>query len=385
MSLNEGRPNHFGVFRAGVYVQEMRMLEAKILELVQQADNPREEKNAGLETTTVAAGIRNCVARLWWSRHAGENAETMTWEAFEEAFQSDVSYGCKGALTLNMIIRVQGESRRPGETPGLSSLPPLPLRPDSPRHREFLLGISEFVTGPGRDTHDKRAETKVVWSGAWVKRTCALSCQGAWKGLGSSSLRLDCACATIFRRGGFLCCFCLHCSGTPANGGGVGGGAQARSGERVVINVETGEEELQPQEEEEVDGTVTVARAGEWGALERGFSRLLSSVRREREGAGQRRGGADADGKRSGGSGGSGEEETSAAWRVTASLYEEVTWAHGGLYEAFQALADPRRVVFAMGVVDDGPHHEVGEGGEGWSGVSPVVVQGLLGLSVQQV
>ncbi|CAM9947720.1 unnamed protein product [Ectocarpus sp. 13 AM-2016] len=38
-----------------------------------------------------------------------------------------------------------------------------------------------------------------------------------------------------------------------------------------------------------------------------------------------------------------------------------------------------------MGVVDDGPHHEVGEGGEGWSDVSPLVVQGLLGLSVQQV
>ncbi|CAM9887005.1 unnamed protein product, partial [Ectocarpus sp. 4 AP-2014] len=172
-------------------------------------------------------------------------------------------------------------------------------------------------------------------------------------------------------------------AGTPANGGGVEGGEQ-NCGERVVINVETGEEELQPQEEEEVDGTVAVARAGEWSALERGFSRLLSSVRREREGAAQRRGGADADGRRRGGSGGSGEEETSAAWRVTASLYEEVTWAHGGLYEAFQALADPRRVVFAMGVVDDGPHHEVGEGGDGWSDVSPVVVQGLLGLSVQQ-
>lgn len=34
---------------------------------------------------------RNCVARLWWSRRAGENAEFMTWEAFENAFQGDVS------------------------------------------------------------------------------------------------------------------------------------------------------------------------------------------------------------------------------------------------------------------------------------------------------
>ena len=30
MNLIEGRPNHFGVFRAGVYVEEIRMLEAKV-------------------------------------------------------------------------------------------------------------------------------------------------------------------------------------------------------------------------------------------------------------------------------------------------------------------------------------------------------------------
>lgn len=30
MNLMEGRPNHFGVFRAGVYVEEIRMLEAKV-------------------------------------------------------------------------------------------------------------------------------------------------------------------------------------------------------------------------------------------------------------------------------------------------------------------------------------------------------------------
>lgn len=70
---------------------------------------------------------------------------------------------------------------------------------------------------------------------------------------------------------------------------------------------------------------------------------------------------------------------------MIASKYEEVTWTHGGLYEAFQALADPRRVVFSMGVVDDGPHHEGGDGGEGWAEAAPAVVQGLLGLSVQQV
>ncbi|CAM9887074.1 unnamed protein product, partial [Ectocarpus sp. 4 AP-2014] len=126
MSLNESRPNHFGVFRAGVYVQEMRMLEAKILELVQQADNPREEKNAGLETTTVAAGIRNCVARLWWSRHAGENAETMTWEAFEEAFQSD--FGAQLPKTLDVLrkhIAVQVDEYHPAPVTS-TALPPTP-------------------------------------------------------------------------------------------------------------------------------------------------------------------------------------------------------------------------------------------------------------------
>ena len=30
MNLNDGRPNHFGVFRAGVYVEEMRLLEEKV-------------------------------------------------------------------------------------------------------------------------------------------------------------------------------------------------------------------------------------------------------------------------------------------------------------------------------------------------------------------
>lgn len=30
MNLNEGRANHFGVFRACVYVQEMRILEKKV-------------------------------------------------------------------------------------------------------------------------------------------------------------------------------------------------------------------------------------------------------------------------------------------------------------------------------------------------------------------
>lgn len=39
-----------------------------------------------------AGGYSNCVARLWWSRRAGENAETMTWEDFQEAFQADVSF-----------------------------------------------------------------------------------------------------------------------------------------------------------------------------------------------------------------------------------------------------------------------------------------------------
>ncbi|CAN0491366.1 unnamed protein product, partial [Ectocarpus sp. 12 AP-2014] len=381
MSLNEGRPNHFGVFRAGVYVQEMRMLEAKILELVQQADNPREEKNAGLETTTVAAGIRrNCVARLWWSRHAGENAETMAWEAFVEAFQSD--FGAQLPKTLDVLrkhIAVQGDDYRPAPVPSIA-LPPTP--PSLRHHRP----TTTTTTSPrGRRTREstpaRSPQSGDLPATTDVTTAAATAAFGGAPAVALSAGESPTPPSSRHHRSPSG----RSARSTPANDGGVGGGEQARSGERVVINVETGAEELQPQEEEEVDGTVAVTRAGEWGALERGFSRLLSSVRREREGAGQRRGGADADGRRRGGSGGSGEEETSAAWRVTASLYEEVTWAHGGLYEAFQALADPRRVVFAMGVVDDGPHHEVGEGGEGWSDVSPVVVQGLLGLSVQQV
>ena len=35
--------------------------------------------------------LSNCVARLWWSRRAGDNAETMTWQEFQETFQEDVS------------------------------------------------------------------------------------------------------------------------------------------------------------------------------------------------------------------------------------------------------------------------------------------------------
>ncbi|CAN0059321.1 unnamed protein product, partial [Sphacelaria rigidula] len=67
-------------------------------------------------------------------------------------------------------------------------------------------------------------------------------------------------------------------------------------------------------------------------------------------------------------------------WWVSATKYEQMTWKYGGLYEAFQALTDPRRVVYSMGVVDDGPHHE-GDGDD----ARPVVVEGLLGLSVRQV
>lgn len=72
-------------------------------------------------------------------------------------------------------------------------------------------------------------------------------------------------------------------------------------------------------------------------------------------------------------------------WRVPAGKYEELTSKFGGLYEAFQGVTDPRRVVYSMGVVDDGPHHEGGGEGEDGDDAGPVVVEGLLGLSVQQV
>ena len=48
---------------------------------------------------------RNCVARLWWSRRAGENAEWMTWEAFEEAFQADVRHGMGRGLIEGLVTR----------------------------------------------------------------------------------------------------------------------------------------------------------------------------------------------------------------------------------------------------------------------------------------
>ncbi|CAN0133465.1 unnamed protein product, partial [Ectocarpus fasciculatus] len=334
---------------------------------------------------------RNCVARLWWSRHAGENAETMTWEAFEEAFQSD--FGAQLPKTLDVLrkhIAVQGDDYRPAPVPP-TALPPPP--PPLRNHRPTTTTTTTTTTTSPRarrtrESTPARSPQNDALPAATDVTAAAAAASGGAPGAASSAGESPSPPSSRHHRSPSG--RCARSSGsvtldTPANGGGVGGGAQARIGERVVINVETGEEELQPQEEE-VDGTVAaaVARAGEWGALERGFSRLLSSVRREREGAGLGRG-ATGDTHAAASVGGSGEEETSAAWRVTASLYEEVTWAHGGLYEAFQALADPRRVVFAMGVVDDGPHHEVGEGGEGWSDVSPVVVQGLLGLSVQQV
>lgn len=89
--------------------------------------------------------------------------------------------------------------------------------------------------------------------------------------------------------------------------------------------------------------------------------------------------------RKDGGRGMGKEDGSDSSWRVTAAKYEHVTWSHGGLYEAFQALADPRRVVYVMGVVDDGPHHEGGGEGEDGDDAGPVIVQGLLGLCVQQV
>ncbi|CAN0059388.1 unnamed protein product, partial [Sphacelaria rigidula] len=129
MNLNEGRANHFGVFRACVYVQEMRILEKKVLELVKLAANPKEERNASLGRT-VAEGIRNCVARLWWARRVGENAESILWNDFTEAFQED--FGEQLSTTLDSFrkhIATRGHDVRPKKPPMRSS-PPLP-RPQS--------------------------------------------------------------------------------------------------------------------------------------------------------------------------------------------------------------------------------------------------------------
>eukprot|EP00903_Cladosiphon_okamuranus_P005550 g5526.t1 len=453
MNLSEGRPNHFGVFRACVYVQEIRMLEAKILELVHQADNPREEKNATLETT-IAAGIRNCVARLWWSRRAGENAESMTWDAFEEAFQQD--FGEQLPKTMEVLrkhIAVEKDDYRTSAPSSTSPITP----PQSPPHAHPATATTASLPGAlRREKAPRKGGRRARKLSATARREQPRREEEAMipppptrpsppsnPAVGASplsSMSPPPPPATCFNPGAFAAAAAaieattarltaaVNTSANPPGNGGVGGGgggvdhngasngndrqetaAQAQGSERVVFNVETGEEEYQQQEETVAGGAggaggagaaATMAAASQVGALERGFSHLLLSVRRDRAGARVGRAiedgriGKDGGGGGGGGGGGAGAGGSSTStstststWCVTAALFEEATWTHGGLYEAFQALADPRRVVFALGVVDDGPHMEGdgGGGGEGWPYASPVVVQGLLGLSVQQV
>lgn len=56
MNLSEGRPNHFGVFRACVYVEEMRILETKV-----------RERGVGGGVSVVGGGDagKSCVNRSW--------------------------------------------------------------------------------------------------------------------------------------------------------------------------------------------------------------------------------------------------------------------------------------------------------------------------------
>jgi alpha-tubulin suppressor-like RCC1 family protein len=61
---------------------------------------------------------------------------------------------------------------------------------------------------------------------------------------------------------------------------------------------------------------------------------------------------------------------------VTVRKYDQVTFRHGGLYEAFQFVADPDRLVFVMGVIDDDPHTVA---------LEPIVVEPLLGVCITQV
>eukprot|EP00904_Undaria_pinnatifida_P009747 jgi/Undpi1/5902/HiC_scaffold_2.g01176.m1 len=285
-----------GAVSSAVSVGVSGAVSGEILDLMKQAANPREEKNASLETT-VASGIRNCVARLWWSRRAGENAERMTWEAFEEAFQAD--FGEQLSKTLD-VLKMHIASRGDDDV----------VRPHPPTPR---LTTAAAVTKARRQKSSRSVPAAIdpppppSSSSSSASSSASSSTSSSSTTLSPSSTATASAAATTTAMVGVSLGCCRLCGGSGKGEDRPGGGSGCVG----------------------ADGTTK--------------------------------------------------------WRVNAGRYEELTWTHGGLYEAFQALADPRRVVFSMGVVDDGPPHEGGDGVDGMQDVSPVVVQGLLGLSVQQV
>ncbi|CAN0024288.1 unnamed protein product, partial [Discosporangium mesarthrocarpum] len=87
ISLQDRRPNHFGIFRVSIYAQELCMLDMEIRELVEEARNPREDRNASMGS--VKSTIRNCMARLWWSKRVGDDTDRVDWSTFFNTFQHD--------------------------------------------------------------------------------------------------------------------------------------------------------------------------------------------------------------------------------------------------------------------------------------------------------
>eukprot|EP00611_Tribonema_gayanum_P013137 TRINITY_DN2393_c1_g1_i2.p1 TRINITY_DN2393_c1_g1~~TRINITY_DN2393_c1_g1_i2.p1 ORF type:complete len:688 (-),score=224.31 TRINITY_DN2393_c1_g1_i2:641-2704(-) len=67
---------------------------------------------------------------------------------------------------------------------------------------------------------------------------------------------------------------------------------------------------------------------------------------------------------------------SSSSARVSMRRFDALTHEHAGVYEAYQAVSDPGRLVYVMGVVGDDPHAVQS---------TPIVVTGLLGLKVSQV
>ncbi|CAM9475646.1 unnamed protein product, partial [Choristocarpus tenellus] len=97
-NLQERRPNHFGVFRGALYAREIRVLDTKMQELVEQAKNPKEETRSSMGS--VKSLIRNCVARLWWADRVGEDIDTVEWATFIKIFQEDFEQQPAEAINL---------------------------------------------------------------------------------------------------------------------------------------------------------------------------------------------------------------------------------------------------------------------------------------------
>ncbi|KAG5188998.1 regulator of chromosome condensation 1/beta-lactamase-inhibitor protein II [Tribonema minus] len=72
---------------------------------------------------------------------------------------------------------------------------------------------------------------------------------------------------------------------------------------------------------------------------------------------------------------GNAQRSSSSSARVSMHRFDALTHEHAGVYEAYQAVSDPGRLVYVMGVVGDDAHAVQS---------TPIVVTGLLGLKVSQ-